>query len=96
MDNKVQEFFQKASSDPELSQKISEICQQASPTAAAELAALAQRSGSPLTEDDFLAAAPELSDAQLEGVSGGFSYGWKQNVLQPDGTYKLVLVLHNK
>jgi predicted ribosomally synthesized peptide with nif11-like leader len=72
----VQRFFQQARLDPELDRKIREACSQSSEALPARLAALAAERNLLLSEEDLLTSAQpasqELSDDELETVSGGY------------------------
>jgi predicted ribosomally synthesized peptide with nif11-like leader len=65
-------FHEKVQNDPVLQQKVAALHERVQRELADKLAALSQEAGTPFTSEEFLSAArAELSDAELQGVSGG-------------------------
>jgi len=73
MSTNIEAFNTKVQNSPELQQKVVTITQQIQHDLAERLAALSQEAGTPFTSEEFLSASTsrELSEAELEGVSGG-------------------------
>ena len=72
MSTNIEAFNTKVQNSPELQQKVAVITEQIQQELAEKLAALSQEAGTPFTAEEFLSATKaELSDAELQGVSGG-------------------------
>jgi len=89
----VQAFFEKVSEDADLRHKVESIQQPSVEAAAEAIAALAREHGFDLTAKDFLPS--EMSEDDLAGIAGGFSYTIPKKILQEDGTTKTVRVVYN-
>ena len=72
MSTNIEAFNTKVQNSPELQQKVAALTQQAKQALAEKLAALSQEVGTPFTGEEFLSASKaELSEADLDGISGG-------------------------
>lgn len=72
MSTNIEAFNTKVQNSPELQQKVAALTLQTQQDLAEKLAALSQEAGTPCTSEEFLGATEaELSDAELQGVSGG-------------------------
>jgi len=72
MSTNIEAFNTKVQNSPELQQKVAALTQQIQQDLAEKLAALSQEAGTPFTSEEFLSTTrTELSDAELQGVSGG-------------------------
>jgi len=69
----IRSFFHKAKDNPELQQKIVEIHNAASLSAAGALATLSRQTGHPFSTEELLQAQAQspLDDDALAGVAGG-------------------------
>jgi predicted ribosomally synthesized peptide with nif11-like leader len=72
MSTNIEAFNTKVQNSPELQQKVATLTEPIQRELAGKLAALSQEAGTPFTSEEFLSATrTELSDAELQGVSGG-------------------------
>ena len=70
----IRTFLDKAATDAALQEKVSAAYRASQEATARALSALASEHGLSISADEFLAAqSRELSEADLEGVAGGFS-----------------------
>ena len=69
----IRTFLDKATTDAALQEKVSAAYRAAQEATARALSALASEHGLSISADEFLAQSRELSEADLEGVAGGFS-----------------------
>lgn len=78
MSTNIAAFNSKVQDSPELQQKVAAITRKIQEDLAGKLAALSQEVGTPFTSEEFLAATKaELSETELDGISGGqFSVHW--------------------
>lgn len=72
MSTNIEAFTAKVQNSPELQQKVAAATQQLQQELAEKLSAISQEAGTPVSKEEFLdTTKTELSDAELEGVSGG-------------------------
>ncbi len=81
----ITKFTETVAASPELQAKIQAIQAAAARETAVRIAALSAETEAPFTADEFLASAQsaqgELSDEQLESVSGGWWNSGEANVM---------------
>lgn len=76
MKEEMKKFMEAAESNEELKAKIAEIENQSAEDIVKQIISLAAEYGCTLTEEDFVVANDgELSEEELEGVSGGIFLG---------------------
>ncbi|MCC8059396.1 MAG: Nif11-like leader peptide family natural product precursor [Clostridiales bacterium] len=81
MKEEMKKFMEAAESNEELKAKIAEIENQSAEDIVKQMISLAAEYGCTLTEEDFKANDGELSEEELEGVSGGIWLGTTVNAL---------------
>lgn len=75
MKENMKKFLEAAESNEELKAKIAEIGQEETEETVKKMISLAAEYGCTLTKEDFAAANDELSEEELEAVSGGSNRG---------------------
>lgn len=75
----VKAFFEKAGTDEVLQSKVRAIYQKSARATAEELSALAKEVGIPITAEEFISETQEISDTELDNVSGGVRISNQKN-----------------